>query len=193
MEICCVECFTMIDAYAQYAGEFKQVARHPRKFITSVLNLGCVVFSALMLWKGLMVLSGSESPVVAVMSGSMEPGFHRGDILFLELTSIPFTSGDVTVFTIEGREVPIVHRSLNIHAGKTDNSLAILTKGDNNNLDDRQLYNRGQDFITKKNLMGRARAFVPYLGMVTIWMNDYPWLKIVAIGLMSFFVMIGRE
>ena len=28
-----------------------------------VLNLGCIVFSALMLWKGLMVVTKSESPV----------------------------------------------------------------------------------------------------------------------------------
>lgn len=49
-----------------------------------VLNLGCIVFSALMLWKGLMVVTKSESPVVVVLSGSMEPGLLRGDILPLD-------------------------------------------------------------------------------------------------------------
>lgn len=33
--------------------------------------------SALIIWKGLMCLTGSESPVVVVLSGSMEPGFKR--------------------------------------------------------------------------------------------------------------------
>jgi signal peptidase len=47
------------------------------------LNLAMVVFSALMLWKGLMVITGSESPVVVVLSGSMRPAVDRGDILFL--------------------------------------------------------------------------------------------------------------
>lgn len=36
-----------------------------------------IVSSALMIWKGLMVVTGSESPIVVVLSGSMEPAFHR--------------------------------------------------------------------------------------------------------------------
>ena len=31
------------------------------------LNLGMIVSSALMIWKGLMVLTGSESPIVVVL------------------------------------------------------------------------------------------------------------------------------
>jgi signal peptidase I len=47
-----------------------------------VINLGLIVTSALMIWKSLMVVTNSESPVVVVLSGSMEPAFQRGDILF---------------------------------------------------------------------------------------------------------------
>jgi len=42
-----------------------------------------IVGSALMIWKSLMVLTMSESPVVVVLTGSMEPAYFRGDILFL--------------------------------------------------------------------------------------------------------------
>ena len=204
-----------MEAFSGYAEEFKEVWRHPRKFITSVLNLGCVVFSALMLWKLLMVTTGTESPVVVVMSGSMEPGFHRGDILFLAMTRAEMKAGDVTVFSIEGRDIPIVHRALNVHdsvngtaaqshtgssltgwlssTGGGSGTVAVLTKGDNNNLDDRGLYNRGQTFLTKKNIMGRAYGIIPYAGIITIWLNDYPWLKIGVIVWMIFFVMIERD
>jgi signal peptidase I len=41
------------------------------------LMAGMIVTSALIIWKGLMVATGSESPVVVVLSGSMEPGFKR--------------------------------------------------------------------------------------------------------------------
>jgi signal peptidase I len=41
------------------------------------LVAGMIVTSALIIWKGLMVATGSESPVVVVLSGSMEPGFKR--------------------------------------------------------------------------------------------------------------------
>jgi signal peptidase len=44
-----------------------------------VANLisGMIVTTALIIWKGLMCITGTESPVVVVLSGSMEPGFQR--------------------------------------------------------------------------------------------------------------------
>lgn len=41
------------------------------------LYTGMIVTSALIIWKALMCFTGSESPVVVVLSGSMEPGFKR--------------------------------------------------------------------------------------------------------------------
>ena len=99
-----------MQAAEQYFVEFKQVTQHPRSLITQVLNLACIVLSALMMWKGLMVCTQSESPVVVVLSGSMEPGFYRGDILGLTLFDDPLRNADIVVFQIEGRDVPIVHR-----------------------------------------------------------------------------------
>ncbi|CAE7945397.1 Sec11c [Symbiodinium sp. KB8] len=177
---------SLAESVQQYVGEFRDLAKRPRSFLTQVLNLGCIVFSALMLWKGLMVVTKSESPVVVVLSGSMEPGLQRGDILFLTLFGEPFKPGDVVVFQIEGRDIPIVHRLLNVHE-KPDGTLSMLTKGDNNQVDDRGLYAARQLFLSKKEIMGRAQAYLPYVGMVTIWLNDYPWLKYVLIGSMGFF------
>ena len=37
-----------------------------------VLSFGMIVSSALMIWKGLMVVTGSESPIVVVLSGSVQ-------------------------------------------------------------------------------------------------------------------------
>mmetsp|Transcript_101238 Transcript_101238/g.269171 ORF Transcript_101238/g.269171 Transcript_101238/m.269171 type:complete len:182 (-) Transcript_101238:90-635(-) len=181
-----------MESVQQYVGEFRDLFKRPRNFLTQVLNLACIVFSALMLWKGLMVVTKSESPVVVVLSGSMEPGFQRGDILFLTMYEDPLKPGDVVVFQIEGRDIPIVHRTMNVHE-KADGSVAILTKGDNNQVDDRGLYAHRQLFIGRKEVMGRAQGFLPYVGMITIWLNDYPWLKYILIGSMGFFVIIGRE
>mmetsp|Transcript_33880 Transcript_33880/g.108820 ORF Transcript_33880/g.108820 Transcript_33880/m.108820 type:complete len:129 (+) Transcript_33880:95-481(+) len=69
-----------------------------RQMAHQVLNLAMIVCSALMIWKGLMVVTESESPVVVVLSGSMEPAFHRGDILFLHMGHAPFRAGDIVVF-----------------------------------------------------------------------------------------------
>ncbi|XP_029430455.1 zinc finger protein 592 isoform X2 [Rhinatrema bivittatum] len=158
-----------------------------------VLNFGMIVSSALMIWKGLMVVTGSESPIVVVLSGSMEPAFHRGDLLFLtNRVEDPIRVGEIVVFRIEGREIPIVHRVLKIHE-KENGEIKFLTKGDNNAVDDRGLYKQGQHWLEKKDVVGRARGFVPYIGIVTILMNDYPKFKYAVLFLLGLFVLVHRE
>lgn len=44
----------------------------------------------------------------------MEPAFYRGDILFLNMGDAPLEVGEVVVFELEGKEIPIVHRVLEI-------------------------------------------------------------------------------
>jgi len=57
-----------------------------------------------------------------------------------------------------------------------------LTKGDNNRVDDRGLYAPGQLWLTPRDVVGRAKGFLPYVGMVTIMMNEYPKLKVQVTG-----------
>nr|CAD7425027.1 unnamed protein product [Timema monikensis] len=158
---------------------FDDVKRmNKRQFLYQVLSFGMIVSSALMIWKGLMVVTGSESPIVVVLSGSMEPAFHRGDLLFLtNYKEEPVRVGEIVVFKVEGRDIPIVHRVLKLHE-KENGTVKFLTKGDNNSVDDRGLYAPGQLWLTKKDVVGRARGFLPYVGMVTIYMNEYPKFKV---------------
>uniref|UniRef100_A0AAQ5X5N0 Signal peptidase complex catalytic subunit SEC11 n=1 Tax=Amphiprion ocellaris TaxID=80972 RepID=A0AAQ5X5N0_AMPOC len=114
-----------------------------RQLYYQVLNFGMIVSSALMIWKGLMVVTGSESPIVVVLR-------ENGDIKF-------------------------------------------LTKGDNNAVDDRGLYKRDQHWLEKKDVVGRARGFVPYIGIVTILMNDYPKFKYAVLFMLGLFVLVHRE
>ncbi|KAM3261379.1 hypothetical protein ACQJBY_052188 [Aegilops geniculata] len=75
-----------------------------RQVLAQIISLGMIVTSALIIWKGLIVATGSESPVVVVLSGSMEPGFKRGDILFLRMSKEPIRTGEIVVFNVDGRE-----------------------------------------------------------------------------------------
>ncbi|XP_064293832.1 signal peptidase complex catalytic subunit SEC11C isoform X1 [Phalacrocorax carbo] len=151
------------------------------------------VSSALMIWKGLIVITGSESPIVVVLSGSMEPAFHRGDLLFLtNFHDDPIRAGEIVVFKVEGRDIPIVHRVIKIHE-KENGNIKFLTKGDNNEVDDRGLYKEGQNWLEKKDVVGRARGFLPYVGMVTIIMNDYPKFKYALLAVMGAYVLLKRE
>merc|ERR1719400_1994091 len=47
-----------------------------------------VLFTALMIWKGLMIATGSDSPIVVVLSGSMESAFYRNDYCFLQIKTM---------------------------------------------------------------------------------------------------------
>mmetsp|Transcript_25756 Transcript_25756/g.12167 ORF Transcript_25756/g.12167 Transcript_25756/m.12167 type:complete len:85 (+) Transcript_25756:3-257(+) len=84
-----------------------------------------------MTWKSLMLIMNSEAPIVVVLSGSMEPAYQRGDILFLHLHDHiwPVKAGDVVVYKLEGKDIPIVHRVISTYQ---DGQLEMLTKGDNN-------------------------------------------------------------
>ena len=41
---------------------------------------------------------------------------------------------------------------------REDGSVKILTKGDNNSVDDRGLYAPGQNWLEKKDIVGRAKG-----------------------------------
>lgn len=184
------------------------------QFLFQVLSFGMIVSSALMIWKGLMVTTNSESPIVVVLTGSMEPAFFRGDLLFLtNPKDEPVRVGDIVVFKIRGRDIPIVHRVIKIHEKyeqrqiicdlvlkidqlicfvfnfRSNGDVKFLTKGDNNQVDDRSLYAPGQLWLEKSDMVGRAKGLLPYVGMVTIVMNDYPNFKVIA-SLLSFSIFL---
>jgi signal peptidase len=45
----------------------------------------------------------------------MEPAFQRGDILFLNNQDSPIRVGEIVVFKIKDRDIPIVHRVMKVH------------------------------------------------------------------------------
>jgi signal peptidase len=169
----------------------------PRQYITQIVQLGLVVCSALAIWKSLMIVTLSESPIVVVLSGSMETTMFRGDLLFLtNYATDPIRVGEITVYQIPGKPVPIVHRALKVHE-KSNGYFNILTKGDNNEVFDQAIYQEGYDkylnWLDASHIMGRARGFLPYLGMVTIIMNEKPAVKYILIGFLALLVITDKE
>ena len=62
-----------------------------------------IVSSALIMWRGIMLVFNTESPMVVVLSGSMEPSMYRGDILVL-IRRPTIEIGDVIVYQIETKQ-----------------------------------------------------------------------------------------
>ena len=50
----------------------------------------------------------------------------------------------------------------------------ILTKGDNNAVDDTALYPEGQSFVYRENVVGLVYGYVPYVGWTSLWLKESP-------------------
>lgn len=88
----------------------------PRQSLQQVLNFALVLSTAFMMWKSLSVLADSPSPIVVVLSGSMEPAFQRGDLLFLWNRDVKAEVGEIVVYNVKDKDIPIVHRVVRSYA-----------------------------------------------------------------------------
>lgn len=196
---------------------FEELAKlPPRQLLLQFLNLCLIGTTAFMSWKGLAIALDCESPIVVVLSASMEPAFARGDLLFLSNLNKEARIGDIVVYNIKHRDIPIVHRVIKSHIttasvkqrkdsnrGPIVNPLAqphdgpqqfLLTKGDNNDEDDIALYAPGQSYLERReDVIGIVKGFMPLVGMVTLLMNDYPMFRYLLLGGMGLTALINRE
>ena len=74
-----------------------------------------------------------------------------------------------------------------------EKELNLLSKGDNNPVDDRGLYPRNILWLKKKDIIGKIRAYCPYVGYLTILLNDNPPIKYAVLGLMLLSVYLNKE
>ncbi|KAF2998339.1 Signal peptidase complex catalytic subunit [Neopestalotiopsis sp. 37M] len=167
--------------------------QNPRQMAAQLLNFGLILSTAFMMWKGLSIVSDSPSPIVVVLSGSMEPAFQRGDLLFLWNRNLVAETdvGEVVVYNVKDKDIPIVHRI--VRKFGTGEHAKLLTKGDNNAADDTELYALGQDYLERQDIIGSVFAYIPFVGYVTIMLSEHPWLKTVMLGIMGLLVVLQRE
>lgn len=85
-----------------------------------------------------------------VLSGSMEPTFSKGTLLFVKETQ-NINKGDIVVYQSENEL--IVHRVMEVDGDR------IVTKGDANNVSDVP--------FEREQIKGIVVGWIPYLGMVT--------------------------
>lgn len=141
----------------------------------------------------------TDMPVVAVESYSMVPVFYKGDILVLQgMGPNDYQVGDIIVYTVPGRSVPVVHRVMKINP---DGSYQ--TKGDANTgpIDFKDSYGNiiySEQHIDEENVHGRVVLIVPYLGWVKIGVMEHllPNISYAVIAVIIIAVVLfvkGRE
>ena len=133
------------------------------KCITSVL-VALVVIVALLLVGAR--LTGLQ--VFTVLSGSMEPTYHVGSLIYVkDVDPFELESGDVITFMLDENTVA-THRIVEVVPDEEDDSVVrFRTKGDANENVDGSL-------VHYKNVIGSPVFTIPYLGYAVSYIQNPP-------------------
>ncbi|TVY16131.1 Signal peptidase complex catalytic subunit SEC11 [Lachnellula arida] len=164
--------------------------------LTKALPAILALSTTFMAWKGLCIFTASPNPVVVVVSESMAPAFHRGDILLLWNRSSCVQVGEVPVVWFAGNPLPMVHRAVKVfnldcsHDDPSSRQL-MVTKGDNNEFEDIPLYPAGRQFISRDEVKGLVTGYLPFLGWMVIGLQEVVWVKYLLFVFASYVTLVG--
>ena len=121
--------------------------------------------------------------VFTVLSGSMEPTYHTGSVIYVkEVDHTTLQAGDVITFAIS-EDMVATHRIVGVVPDDEDPSvLRYRTKGDANDSEDGTL-------VHYKNIVGKPVFTIPYLGYVASYIQSPPG-SYVAIAGAAFLLML---
>ena len=108
--------------------------------------------------------------VFTVLSGSMEPAYHTGSLIYVkDVDPFELEAGDVITFMLN-EDTVATHRIVGVVPDENDpNTIRFRTKGDANNMEDGQL-------VHYKNVIGTPVFTVPVLGFVANFIQKPPGL-----------------
>jgi len=152
--------------------EKKPVSR--KKIIIAAVMISIAFFGSFLVYFILQISFNTETPIVVVISGSMEPQIHKGDLLFvmgidpedIKSGTIVDKDGDIIVFNAQWSSAPldpIVHRVINKY--QEDGKWYFETKGDANFLPD-------QERTSEDDVIGVVVGGIPYIGWVKIFLTE---------------------
>ncbi len=153
------------------------------KKVTNVLSTVLVILVVIAALS-LVVSRIAGLQVLTVLSGSMEPTYHTGSLIFVKPTD-PKTLqvGDVITF-LTGEKTNVTHRIVEIVPDDADPSvLRFGTQGDANSIRDGLL-------VHERNVLGVPMLSIPLLGYFVNWVQSPPGLYI-AIGVVAALVFLS--
>ncbi len=147
-----------------------------KKIIIAVVMIVIAFFGSFLVYFVLQISLNTESPIVVVISESMEPTIHKGDLLFvmgidaekIKNGTAEEQDGDVIVFDARGLwfdapQEPIVHRVIGKYID--EDVLYFITQGDANSSPD------GAP-IPESRVIGVVVGGIPYIGWVKIFLTE---------------------
>ena len=147
-----------------------------KKVIVAVVMICVAFFGSFFIYFILQISLNTESPIVVVISGSMEPTIYEGDLLFvagidaedIKNGTAEDQNGDVIVFDARGLwfhapQEPIVHRVIDKY--NISDTWYFRTKGDANSVQDAAP-------IPESRVIGVVIGGIPYIGWVKIFLTE---------------------
>lgn len=165
----------------------------PRRALSQLVLLGLLLAHALMAHTVAEAAAGAKLTTRVVLSGSMEPAFERGDLLLFrggDAGDDPIRAGDVVLFKPAYGDVPVVHRVIAVHERRGGGGGAdILTKGDNNGVDDASFLYRGP-WLPRQHVMAKAVGYLPKAGSFSVAMDEKPWARKIVAGVLGLGMLV---
>jgi signal peptidase len=115
--------------------------------VYDILELGVVVAVAWLFYQGLGAALQTPQPMLSVVSGSMEPNLHVGDLLIM--AKADYQVGDIAAYTRDS--ITIIHRIIEIRED------GYVFKGDHNSVADPEV-------VAPSRVLGKVRLAIPLLG-----------------------------
>jgi signal peptidase len=123
--------------------------KQKKSIAREILEIVAIIIAAFVLYKLMSIGLNTQSPMVSVLSESMEPTLHVGDMIIIQQSN-DYKIGDIVVYMYGSK--PIIHRIIDINK---DNMYII--KGDNNPIPDPYP-------VRKTQIVGKAIAAIPIAG-----------------------------
>lgn len=146
--------------------------------VTSVLVAAVVVLAVLLVGARLVGFQ-----VFTVLSGSMEPTYHTGALIYVkEVDYKEIEPGQVITFMLD-EDTVATHRVVEVVPDEEDSTvLRYRTKGDANDSEDGSL-------VHYKNILGTPVFTIPYLGYLANYIQNPPGMYI-AISVGAVFLLL---
>ena len=145
-----------------------------RGYVQTIIMIAVVIVAVLLFWYGLRFSLGTEYPVLAVASGSMEPILYKGDLIVVEgienVSDIHVASkdaekpGDILVY--QGVPKLVVHRAIDKRTGP-DEKIVFIIHGDANG-------EGANEHVHEDKIIGRYIGVkVPWLGHIALAFQEF--------------------
>ena len=119
--------------------------------------------------------------VYAVLSGSMEPTYHVGSLIYVKsVDTDDIEVGDAITFMLDANTLA-THRVTQVI--EDGSSVSFKTKGDANN-------NGDAEAVSAQNVLGVPKFSIPYLGYVANYIQNPPGTYIAIAGVCVLLILV---